>query len=190
MSEQIHDPIHDRGQQLENLFFKQQDAKLLERIRQESENKEQREQLQHASGISDQAALDGLVAVGVTADSLTSVSLIPLVAVAWADRRMEYAEKVAVLKAAETVGLEKDSSGYQVLEGWLANKPSQELLDAWKGYVAAVKEKLDSSAFSQMQSSIMGRAEEVAKAAGGFLGMGNRVSESEQKVLDELAAAF
>ncbi len=190
MSEEIHDPIHDRGRQLENLFFQQRDAELLDRIRSEREDQVKRQQLAHASGIQDEAALDNLVHVNVSADSLTAVSLIPLVMMAWADRRMEYAEKVAVLEAAEKIGIEKETASYDLVAKWLEEKPGPELLEAWKDYVAAVKEQAEEAAISQMKATVLTRAEEIAKAAGGLLGLGSKISISEQKLLDELAAAF
>ncbi|MEL7498113.1 MAG: hypothetical protein AAFN77_10915 [Planctomycetota bacterium] len=184
------DPIHDRGKQMEDLFFKQQDEALLQRMRDERGSKEKQEQLSHACGITDSAVIDKLVEVGVTADSLTSVSMIPLVAVAWADKMMEATEQTAILDAAHSVGIEKGSASHELLAGWLKTQPSGELLDAWKGYIKAISEKIDATAMSQLKNSVLGRAEDVAKAAGGFLGFGNKVSEVEQTVIDDLKSAF
>lgn len=184
------DPIHDRGKQMEDLFFKQRDESLLEKMRSEQEDKEHREQLISASGIDHESVIDALVDVGIHADSLTAVSMIPLVAVAWADRMMESKEVDAILAAAESVGITKGTASYELLNGWLKVQPSPDLLEAWKGYVAAVQDRIDVTAANQLRASVLGRAEEIAKAAGGFLGFGNKISESEQKVLDDLAAAF
>ena len=100
------DSLNSRGKAMEELFFKEKDQQLLEKIRNEAASKEQREALQNASGIEDAAVLDALTATGITPESLMSVSLIPLVAVAWADKKMEDAEKAAILQAAEAGGID------------------------------------------------------------------------------------
>ena len=184
------DSLHDRGKAIEDLFFAENDKKLLDKIRKEMGDKESRYALETASGIKDAAALDALVASGITPESLTSVALIPLVAVAWSDNKMEAAEKTAILKAAEVAGIQTGSASYATMESWLHTKPKPELLETWKAYVHSLKSTLDGPSFGQLKTSIIGRAEDVAKSAGGFLGLGNKVSDSEQKVINELSKAF
>ena len=41
-----------------------------------------------------------------------------------------------------------------------------------------------------LKRDLLGRARSVAEAAGGFLGFGSKVSQSEQAILDELEQAF
>ena len=184
------DPIHDRGKQMEDLFFKQKDEALLEKLRAEQDAKEQRQLLISVSGIADGEVIDALIEAGVSAESMTCISMIPLVAVAWADRKMDEGESEAILKAAESVGIDRGSDGFALLVSWLADAPEPSLLDSWKGYVAAVLEKIDETKAGQLKTSVMSRCEEVAKAAGGFLGFGNKISDAEQKVLDDLATVF
>lgn len=184
------DSLNSRGKAMEELFFKEKDQQLLEKIRNEAASKEQREALQNASGIEDAAVLDALTATGITPESLMSVSLIPLVAVAWADKKMEDAEKAAILQAAEAGGIDPGSASYETMKSWLEQQPGKELLDAWKSYIVAIKDNLEPAVAAQLKTSILGRAESVAKSAGGFLGIGNKVSSEEQKVLGDLANTF
>jgi hypothetical protein len=186
----MNDPIHERGQAIENLFFAQSDQQLLAKMKAELAAEEARGALRHASGISDPAVLDALLANHITPESLTSVGLIPLVAVAWADDSMEESEKAAILQAADISGVKAGSVGYEMLEKWLSQRPSPELLAGWKAYVGALHDVLDPAALAQLKTSVLGRAKEVAKSAGGFLGLGNKVSDSEQKVLDDLSNTF
>jgi hypothetical protein len=184
------DSLQDRGKAIEDVFFAEQDKKLLDKIREEMAAKESRAALETASGISDAAALDALTESGITPESLTSIALIPLVVVAWSDDKMEDSEKAAILQAADAAGITTGTASYETMKAWLAKKPGSDLLDAWKAYVSSLKSSLDDVAFAQLKTSIIGRAEGVAEAAGGFLGLGNKISASERKVLDELAAAF
>ena len=116
--------------------------------------------------------------------------MIPLVAVAWADRKMEANEREAILKAATEAGITAGSASYAILEKWLDEQPDDQLLASWSDYVGAMKSELDAEAVSQLKSSIVSRAESVAKAAGGFLGLGNKVSDTERGVLNKLESAF
>jgi hypothetical protein len=184
------DHLEDRGNLMESLFYKRRDQELLQKIRDERADKELRCQLIAASGLDDAETIDALIDAGITADSLTAVAMIPLVAVAWADRQMESAEKTAILQAADDSGIDKGSSSYDLLNVWLSDRPEADLLDAWKAYVGAVKQHTDATNVNQLKSVVMGKAKQIAEATGGILGFGNKTSEVEQKILDELSAAF
>ena len=119
---------------------------------------------------------------------MASVALIPLVAVAWADNKMEENEKEAILKAANEAGVSEGSASHQSIAAWLDNRPDASLTEAWKNYMGALNESIDPVAFNQLKAIVIRRAENVAEAAGGFLGLGNKVSDAERKVIDELAS--
>jgi hypothetical protein len=184
------DPIHERGKAIEDLFFAQSDQKLLAKLKEELTAKEKQEALAIAAGISDETALRALVNHNITAETLLTVGLIPLVAVAWADRIMEIPERKAIMKAAEEVGIEVGTSAHAILQEWLNRKPSPELLDSWKAYIRALKASLDPTSMNQLRDSIMGRAREVARSAGGVLGIGPKISKVEQEVIDDLSSTF
>ena len=113
-----------------------------------------------------------------------------MVAVACSDGVLEPAERDAITKAADGVGVKEGSASFGLLESWLAEKPGDDLLDAWKSYAGALVETLDAPALAKIRDQVIGRAESAAEAAGGFLGRGNKVSDSEQKVIDELKSTF
>ena len=70
---------------LESAFFLMQDRELMEQLRQESSLKETKEALKQVSGIDNDVVLDKLVELQVRPEVVASLSLVPLVAVAWAD---------------------------------------------------------------------------------------------------------
>ena len=183
------DPIHERGKALEDNFYRNLDQELIQKMKAEMEDAETRKGLAAASGIDDDATLDKLVEVGISAEALTSLSMVPLVSVAWSDGQIQDNERDAIMKAAAQSGIVSATASYGILQAWLEAKPDPGLLDSWKAYIHSIKESLDETAFSQLKTKVMGRAQAVAEAAGGFLGMGS-VSPSETKVLEELAAAF
>ncbi len=181
----MEDSIQKRGHALEEIFFQHVDQLLIEKMRNEMKAEETVDALAHASGISAKDVLKSLVDLGVSAESLVCVSLIPLVAVAWADGIVQKGEENAILKAAAENGIAEGSSSYGLLVGWLKKQPASDLLDVWKAYMQAVKAKLDATAFHQMSESILDRAEQIATASGAFFKI-VAVSESEKHVLQEL----
>lgn len=183
------DDVQGRGKALENLFFGERDQELLQKLKSELEGKQAREALAAVSGIENDDVLEKLLSVGVTPESLSAVSLIPLVTVAWCDASMESTEEEAILKAAAAAGIENGSASLELLGNWLGERPGDDLLDAWKGYVAVLREKLDETAFTQLKTSVINRAENIAESAGGFFGLGS-VSDKEKKAIADLAAAF
>ena len=116
-------------------------------------------------------------------------SLIPLIEVAWADWEIQEKEREAVLNAAYARGIEKGSTTCELLENWLKRRPGPEMLETWKHYVGVITSKMDASHRTVFRDGVMAQAKGVAEAAGGFLGFGSRISDAEQKVLDDLAAA-
>ena len=137
------DFIQERGKALENQFFRAKDQHLLDQIRQEMQDEDSRKALAAASGIQEEGVLAELVENHVSAESLTSVSLIPLVAVAWADHTMEANERRTILTAATSAGIEPGSVAYQLVESWLEEQPAAELFEAWKHYIAALRQTVD-----------------------------------------------
>lgn len=184
------DFLADRKAGLENAFFARQDAELRRRMIEADARQARKAALVEVSGIRDDAILDRLLALNITSETLAVMSLVPLVVVAWADGTLEPKERDAVLRSAVESGLDREGPSYGLLEGWLGKRPGPELIVAWKQYVAAVIATLEEPARRSLRDGIVGRAQAVADAAGGFLGLTARISEAEKRVLADLEAAF
>jgi tellurite resistance protein len=183
--------MQDRGRALEEAFFKKQHEQQLAKLRSEQERAETREALAAASGITDDPELlDRLVALGIHAETLAALTLIPLVEVAWADGKMDAREREAILRGAESSGIQPGSPSYGLLEIWSHDRPAPELLETWKTYIRALVEELSADQKWHLEEKIIGRARAVAEAAGGFLGLGAKVSAEEEAMLAELEQAF
>lgn len=175
---------------MEETFFAEQNAKLLVKLRDEARAKEHREALREALRVDDPSVLDALVELDLYPETAVAFGLIPMIEVAWADWVIQDKERKAVLKAAGDRGVEKGSTTYQLLENWLTHRPEPDMLETWKQYVAALVKDMDSHHRAIFRDGVMAQAKAVAEAAGGFLGLGSKISDAEQKVLDDLAAAF
>ncbi len=184
------DILSDRRKGLEDAFFAEQDAVLRRRLREAGETQARRDTLSKALGVTDEAVLDQLADLGISTETLAALSMAPLVVVAWADGEVDERERAAILSGAEQVGLAKGEAGHQLLESWLAKRPSPALLASWRNYVAALSPTLDEAARATLKQEVLRRARGVAEAAGGFLGLGRKVSDAEQAVLTELDRSF
>ncbi len=183
------DSLHEHGKAMEDLFFHDVDQKLLHQLKADAEADKNRESLMKATGIHDADVIKHLVDQGISVETLASIGLIPLVAVAWADGKMEDNERKAVLKAAAESGIDQNNCCYELILRWLNNKPSAELVASWKEYIGALRGTLDATALNQIKASILDRTKRVADSAGGFLG-GHATSAVEKEVMEDLGSAF
>jgi hypothetical protein len=134
--------------------------------------------------------IDRMLELGITPATWAAISLVPLVEVAWANGRIDAKERRAVLAAAELNGVTPGSPSHEMLDGWLGHRPDGRLLQSWGEYMVELCAALKPGEKRALREELMGRARQVAEAAGGFLGLGNRISPEEQVVLDELAKVF
>ncbi len=176
--------------ELEDKFFLERDMELLEALREETASVEKKQALADALGISDENLICQLIEIELSHETMAALSLVPLIAVAWADGNIDYNERKAILSAAEQRGMDKEHAGHQLLKCWLKNKPDDKLFAIWKEYAQALSQKMDDATRVTLKEGLLGRARGVAEAAGGILGLGNKVSKAEEKVLAELEEAF
>jgi hypothetical protein len=175
---------------MEDAFFAREDALLLQRLRELDEAKRKKEALSAASGIADDAVLEHLAALNISSETLAALSLIPLVAVAWADGSINDKQRASVFSQAAEVGIRAGDISHELFEQWLAEPPKPALVSAWKEYISAFAATLRQDDRRALKAELLNRARTVAESAGGFLGIGNNMSQPEQDMLDELATAF
>jgi hypothetical protein len=174
---------------LEDAFFLEQDAVLVDRLRALREMDETKESLAAASGIEDDGILSRLVDLGVTPETVAALATIPLVEVAWADGAIAPAEREVVLNHANAKGIRPGSIEHALLERWLEHKPEPRLLEAWQAYIHGLCAQLVPAERDRLKQELLHSTTATAAAAGGFLGLGS-VSTAEQQRLDELLSSF
>ena len=114
----------------------------------------------------------------------------PLVEVAWADGALDAKERRTVLEHAAAAGITSGSPAYGLLEAWLEHRPSQQLLDAWRDLVRAIREQIGPAEAERLKTEVVQRARVVARASGGVLGLGSKVSSAEAAMLESLERPF
>jgi hypothetical protein len=148
-----------------------------------------REELAEASGMDDVEVLDRLADLGLRGETVAALSLVPLIAVAWADGTIQESERNAILQSAKGKGFDEKTASYEILSAWLDKKPDDSLFGAWESYIKALKKDLNPEQQKLMRTQIVGFARMIAESAGGVLGFG-KVSSAEEKVLARIEAAF
>jgi hypothetical protein len=179
----------DRGDALENAFFADVDAKLMDKLRASLEKDKSVDELSALSGINDRGVLSALADAGVTGRSITALHVFPLVAVAWADGLIQKEEREKVIEAATEQGMTKDSPALALLEAWLQSKPDDSVFAAWESYAKSLIAKLGSDEAKSIRKSITGSIQSVAEASGGVLGW-RAVSKGESEIMKRIEAAL
>src|SRR5687767_8210058 len=103
------DPITFGGN-LEDEFFRREDQRLIARLRELREAETARETLSKATGITNAAVLDELLAMKIQPEIIAALRVVPLVEVAWADGSLDEKERKAVLSGAQEAGIPADSA--------------------------------------------------------------------------------
>jgi hypothetical protein len=175
---------------LVDALFHERDQQLLNAFRDRMEKMDRRAQLTQVSGISDEAVLDRLIELDIGPETLAAIEVVPLLSVAWADGRIQPEERKAIIAAAAAAGIQPQDGRYSLLEYWLEKRPSADMFDAWKHYISGLCQRLDKPEIERLKNDVLDLARNVAQAAGGFLGIGNRISTAERTVLGKLERTF
>lgn len=141
------------------------------------------------TGIADEELATEMATLDVTVDTLAAFRLVPLVAVAWADDRVEGDEREMILDLAKQSGVEADDPAMDLLKSWTSQRPSKDLLDAWCAYAAALSSALGAASRERLKTEVVVNAQRVAQACGGVFGFGS-VSPNEQATMDQIEKAF
>ncbi len=109
------------------------------------------------------------------------IDLLPLVHVAWADGAVHASERAAILRVLDHRGVPRGRA-YAVMTALLEAKPTDEYLTE---SLAVLKEFVGDN--SDQQKSVVQMCLDVAKSAGGFLGVFKRVSKQEKEMISKIA---
>jgi hypothetical protein len=180
--------LEERRQSLEEQFFQKENERHRDALKAKQDRDARKAALQSA-GIHDGALADQLVDLGVAPQSVAAVELVPLVLVSWADGEIQPKEREAILRAAHDAGVPEGGPGSQLLQKWLETPPPATLEGTWTSYIRELCAQMTPQAKGKFCSELLGRTLQIAKTAGGFLGIGS-VSAAEHDVIDRLTQAF
>jgi hypothetical protein len=182
--------FNDREKAMEANYFRQQDARLIERLRQGAKLDDIAEALRDKLQLDNPELLARAREVGVTAETAPAFFLAPLVQVAWAEGKVSKREHETVLRLAQERDIEEGSPAYKQLDAWLEQRPDDALFDTavevlkYGFAVLPLKER------EERTVRVVEACREVAAASGTelahLLGLGSGVSKIEASMLDDL----
>ncbi|MBF0443485.1 MAG: TerB family tellurite resistance protein, partial [Oligoflexales bacterium] len=142
--------------------------------------------------IKNQKVLERFYEMQLPVDIVAALAVVPLIEVAWADGKVDEKERAKILNNSATLGIEKGSIEYQLVEQWLLHRPDPKMLSAWTTYIEGICHDLADADKKILEDTLLEHVYDVARASGGILGteLGNKVSSKEQKVIDMLSSAF
>lgn len=181
------DSLTKRAKGLEDVFFARKNQELLSALKEKQDKEAQKKFFADNFAYLNDSYIDSLLSAGVRSETFAALTLIPLVQVAWADNNIDEKEKLAIVSAAEDSGLKSDA--LKLLSSWLQDKPEDSLFTAWKDYVSQLKTHLNEDQILPIREDVLAKAEGVAAAAGGFLGVGS-ISGEEKNILKTIAETF
>jgi len=182
-------PVNPDAQNLEEIFFAQENRRLLERLKEKRDRDARRAALREVMPKADDDFVEHMLELNIGPEMILAITLVPLVMVAWGEGNIAARERSAILKAAAERGVEPGSAARELLESWLNRKPDDSLLVAWKRYVRTLQSDLSTDEADRLRNGALGLARGVAEAAGGFLGL-SRISAAEKALLGEIEQAL
>jgi hypothetical protein len=187
------DIFKERERSLEEGYFRQHEAKLIEKLRERAKVDEIVEALALKLQTDDPALLRRIMALGVTLDTGAAFLLAPLVQVAWAEGAVTDRERERVLRIATERGIETSSPAYTQLQEWLRTRPLDALFDTAIETIKTGLSVLTPAERADRVKRLVDACREVASASGGLgrlLGLDTGVSSEEESILDAMAATL
>ena len=164
------DMFRDRARGEEEAYFRRQDARLIEKLRQKAQFSEIAHALAEKLHADEPSLLKRIQKLGVTLDTGSAFILAPLVEVAWIDGEVSHAERDTILQIAKQHGVEPGSADYHQLLDWLAHRPSDEVFRTALEAIRIGLSILPPDESEQRIATMIKACEDVAQAAGGIAG--------------------
>jgi hypothetical protein len=187
------DIFKERERALEAVYFHDQDAKLIEKLRESARLEEIAKALAEKLQVDNPELLHRVMELGVTLDTAPAFLLAPLVQVAWAEGEVTEREHKTVLRLAGTRGVEESSPAHAQLLTWLRERPPDTLFDTAMEVIKVGLSVLPPSEQEERIKRIVQACHEVAEVSGGLakvLGLGSGVSGEEESLLETITTTL
>ena len=184
-----HDAFAERGRALEDEYFRKRDRELIDKLRRAAETDQARGELSKQTGVTDPALLADLQDIGLTADTVVLLPLVPAVELAWAEGDVTPAERQLVVSIARTRGIAEGSAPDRLLNTWLASRPTPEQFARARRLLSALLDSGAQVAKDLTAEQLVKYCEQIASASGGLFGLPMRaVSMEERNLLTRIAS--
>jgi hypothetical protein len=187
------DIFEERERAEEAVYFRSQDEKLIEKLRENARLEEIVQALAESLQANNPELLRRVMALGIQLETGPAFLLAPLVQVAWAEGKVNDRERDVVLRLARDRGVEEGSPADARLREWLEKRPADSLFDTAMEVLRAGLSVLPPELREERVRGIVKACHEVAEASGGLaklLGLTSGVSHEEEALLDGITATL
>ncbi len=178
------------GKTLEDMFFFEKDVSLLEQKNKLRKMERNLKTLTEISGIADEILLRKLIDLNIQVEVLATLSIIPLIEVAWADEKIESKEREEILKAAESFGVFKGGINREMFEHWLTHHPPKGLADSWIYYMQGLCLLLSQKERQTLKAGFLRWAKKIGEAETAAGKSAARTARRKQEIILRLEQAF
>lgn len=181
------DAFDERRRGLEEEYFRRKEQELIDKLHAAAAQASQLQGLAEASGIGNEEILSALHDLGYTRETVSLLHLVPLVQVAWASGSVTPRERELVLYLSAAQGVAQDSSAWRQLNHWLDKRPSEQFFLTTLRVIRHILDADETAPEHKPQrSNLISYCRRVAQASRDFLGLGSKISASEQQALDQI----
>lgn len=166
--------------------FRQKEQELIEQLRRRTQRQAERQEISEITGIADEEILRTLQELGYTRETIGLLHLVPLAQIAWASGSVTTQERALALRLSEWRGVEKDSPAWRQLNCWLDERPTDEFFLTTLRIIRHILDSETGKPYATSRADLISFCMRIATASGGFLGVGNKISEGEQLALDQI----
>ena len=128
------------------------------------------EEVASALGIQQREVVDELIDHGVSREAVVALLMVPMLTVAWADRKLSRRERMQVLGAALSIGHHMASPALAPLARWLERRPTRALREAWIAYVELLCRRLPAEAAEALRSTLLAWTSDLVRGRRSRLG--------------------
>lgn len=152
---------------------------------QSAQEEAQRRALATTLSLRDEDLLTRIRALGFDGDTGRIFDLLPLIYVAWADGRVQYAEYKMIFDILRMREIEPGSEAWLFTEALLEKSPSPEYMKLTLELLQALHNSTGNSA-----TSVIEFAAQIAATAGGLFGLAATISPREREMINDIAQRF
>ncbi len=179
----------NRGQALAEAFFFRMDQELIAILSSRMKRDETIQLMADATGMQDRDKVEQLLEAGFDLSTLTAFLWAPLVFVAWSDGKADNLEREAILESLTAKGIPWNTANLLLAHRWFKQDPTEDLWPIWTQFAERYMASLSQESRSDLIDEIVDRCYVVARASGGFLGVG-KVSPAETEMIDRILRAL
>lgn len=185
------DIFKERERSMEEGYFRAQDAKLIEKLKEKAKLGEIVTALAQSLEVDNPEVLSQVMALGINLENGPAFLVAPLIQVAWAEGKVSERERETVLRLAEDRGVTLGSPAQAQILAWLNQRPSDELFDTAMEVIKRGLAVLPQELRDERVKGIIAACHQVAEASGGLsklLGFSDGVTPEEETLLEAINA--